>query len=76
MQLSQKQKAFSRSFSAFLKSRLNLKNTYIKRRIHPWRMDFRNYGLPKMWLHEYQKCSASEYPWTRNIVNDPNSIEI
>ena len=69
MQLFQKQKAFSRSFSAFLKSKLNLENTYVKRRIHSWLMYFRNYGLPKTWLHEYQKGSTLEYPWTRNIVN-------
>ena len=69
MQLSQKQKAFSGTFSAFLKSRLNLENTYIKRRIHSSLMYFPNYRLLKTWLDKYQKSSASEYPWTRDMAN-------
>ena len=31
-------------------------------------MYIRNYGLPKTWLDKYQKSSATEYPWTSNMV--------
>ena len=34
-------------------------------------MYFRNYGLPKTWLDKYQKSTASDYPWTRKLVNLP-----
>ena len=32
-------------------------------------MYFQNYGLPKTCLDNYKKSTASEYPWTKNMVN-------
>ena len=32
-------------------------------------MYFPNYGLPKAWLDKYQKGTASEYPWKKNMAN-------
>ena len=34
-------------------------------------MRFRSYGRPKTWLDKYQKSTASEYPWTSNMVYAP-----
>ena len=71
MQLSQKQQKFSEFFAAFLKSRSNFENIKKRKRIHSWLMYFPNYGLPKTWLHKYQKSNTSDYPWTSNMVNGP-----
>ena len=68
MQLSQKEKTFSEFFSTFSKSRLNSQHIQKKRR-HSKLMYFRNYGLPKTWLHKYKKSTASEYAWKSNMIN-------
>ena len=34
-------------------------------------MYFRNYGLPKTWLHQCLKSPVSEDPTKRNMVNAP-----
>ena len=39
-------------------------------------MYFRNYGLPKASLDQYKKRTASDYPWTSNMVNRPKTVEI
>ena len=34
-------------------------------------MYFRNHGIPETWLDKHKKSTASEYPWTSNMVNGP-----
>ena len=70
MELSQKQKNVSKFFFGFLKSRLHFEHIP-KKRWHSYLTYFQNYRLSKPWLDEYQKSTASEYPWRSNMVNRP-----
>ena len=68
MKVSQKQKSFSRFFSAFLKSRLNFEHFQTKGWIS-WLMYFRNYGLRKTRLHQCLKRHLSTDLSETNMVN-------
>ena len=70
MQLSQKQKKFSKFFSKFFKSRLNFEHIQ-KKTWYSGLMYFPNSILLKTWLYKCQKSIDSEYPWTSNMVNGP-----
>ena len=58
MQLSQKQKTFSQSFSAFSKSRKNFKKFWKKDDPHGF--VFPKLRNPKTWLDKYQKSPVSD----------------
>ena len=73
MDLSLKQKTFSRYSSRFLKSTLNFGHFQKKKKKKKILivMYFRNYGLRKTGLDKSLKSPVSEDPSTGNMVNGP-----
>ena len=69
MQLSQKQKKFSRFFSVFLKSKLNSK--HFLKKITRIAFVFRKLRTPKRKLHKCLKNLVSEDRSTRKIADVP-----
>ena len=66
MQLSKKQKTFSKFFAPFLKSTLNFELFDSQSSCI-----IRNYGLQKTWLDKCLKCAASEYRSAVNMLKAP-----
>ena len=69
MQLSQKQKTFSRFFSAFLKSTLNFK--HFEKKMTRIAFVFRKLRTPKTKLDKCLKSKVSEDPSTSNMADVP-----
>ena len=69
MQLSQKQKTFSRFFSAFLKSKLNFK--HFEKKMTRIAFVFRKLRTPKTKLDKCLKSKVSEDPSTSNMADVP-----
>ena len=70
--VSQKQKTFSESFFAFLKSTLNFVD--FQKKIPSQTMCFRNYGLRKKWFDKCLKTPVSDQTSTSNMVKGPKHI--
>ena len=70
MQVSRKQKSFSQSFTAFLKSNWNFEH-FQKRRWLSYLRYFRNYWPRKLWLHQCLKSPISRDLSESNMVNAP-----
>ena len=67
IQLSQKEKIYSKVFFAFLKSILNVKHFH--KEWLSYLMYFRKYLLRKTWLDKCLKSRVSENPYTDNAAN-------
>ena len=67
MQLSEKQKTFSRIFAAFLKSQLNFNN--LKKKVNLTAFVFPKLRSLKTWLDKCLKSLVSEGPFKINMIN-------
>ena len=74
MQLSEKQKNFSRFFAAFLKSRLSFEHFEIED--HPHSFCISEMRTLKTWLDKCLKRLVYEDPSTSNMQTWPSTVEI